>query len=213
MKNYIRIFFASLILVWATPSNAEFNFGVGLIAGQVDSDGTETEGTAADTSTRSKSFEETFAGADLFAEYVTDGGYTLGVTYIPIDKDVGSGSRVDPTTAESDDDAGTRTASAELTDMYSIYTNVPLGSGGMYGLLAYNEVTVTTAETLNVSTYGNKDISGYSVGLGYKGGAFKYELYYTDFEDFSIAASTDADSSNSVSADIDATTFRISYGF
>ena len=209
MKNYIRILFASLILVWATPSNAEFNFGVGLIAGQVDSDGTETEGTAADTSNRSKTFEEAFAGADLFAEYVSDGGYALGVTYIPIDKDVGSGSRVD----SGGIDNGTRTASAELTDMYSIYTNVPLGSGGIYGLLAYNEVSVITNETLNASSYGNKDIDGYSVGLGWKGGALKYELYYTDFEDFSIAASTDADSSNSVSADIDAMTFRVSYGF
>ena len=60
MKNYIRIILSSLLLIWATPSNAEFNFGVGLIVGQVESDGTETEGTAADTSDRTKSFEEAF---------------------------------------------------------------------------------------------------------------------------------------------------------
>ena len=62
MKNYIRIILSSLLLIWATPSKAEFTYGVGLIAGQVDSDGTETEGTAADTSTRSASFDEAFAG-------------------------------------------------------------------------------------------------------------------------------------------------------
>ena len=94
MKNYIRIILCSLLLIWATPSNAEFNFGVGLIVGQVESDGTETEGTAADTSDRTKSFEEAFVGADIFAEYVYN-GYTLGVTYIPIEKDVGRGTRTD----------------------------------------------------------------------------------------------------------------------
>ena len=58
MKNYIRIIFSSLLLIWATPSNAEFNFGVGLYdqAGRLTSDGTETEGTAADTSRQISNF-------------------------------------------------------------------------------------------------------------------------------------------------------------
>tara|TARA_Y100000816_G_scaffold289233_1_gene275287 strand:- start:724 stop:1356 length:633 start_codon:yes stop_codon:yes gene_type:complete len=210
MKNYIRIFFSALLLIWATPSKAEMSLGVGLIVGQVDSDGTETEGTAADTSTRSKSFEEQFAGVDLFAEY-DFGGYTLGLQYIPIDKDVGDGSRVD---SEGDDpaenDSGTRTASATVEDMYAVYANIPI-SGDLYGLLAYNQASVITTESLNASSYGNKDIDGYSVGFGFKGGAMKYELYYTDFEDFTITAS--GGNSNSVAADIDALTFRMSYGF
>lgn len=212
MKNYLRIFFSALLLIWANPSKAEMNFGLGLIIGQVDSDGTETEGTAADTSDRSKSFEEQFAGVDLFAEY-DFGSYTLGIQYIPIDKDVGDGSRTDADGDDPDEnDNGARTASATVEDMYAVYANIPI-SGDVYGLIAYNQATVKTTESLPTSTYGNKDIDGYSVGFGYKGGAMKYELYYTDFEDFSISASTDADSSNSVSADIDALTFRMSYGF
>ena len=166
MKNYLRIIFSSLLLIWATPSQAEFNVGLGVIAGIVSSDGTETEGTAADTSTRSKSFDEAFAGADIFAEFVSDGGYALGVSYVPINQDVGDGKRTD--TGINDDDTGTRSASAELVDMYSIYANVPFGSEGWYGLLSYTEVTVETKETLNVSTYGNAEIDGYSVGLGKK---------------------------------------------
>ena len=210
MKNYIRIIFSSLLLIWATPSNAEFNYGVGLLAGQVDSDGTETEGTASDSSNRSASFEEIFYGVDLFAEY-DFGGYSVGVQYIPIDKDVGDGSRVDSDgddPAENDD--GTRTASATVEDMYSIYTNIMLGES-MYGLLAYNQATVKTTESLNASSYGNKDITGYTVGFGIKGGPAKYEVYYTDFEDFTINAS--GGNTNSVSADIDALSFRMSYGF
>tara|TARA_B100000963_G_C22612813_1_gene665754 strand:- start:1204 stop:1827 length:624 start_codon:yes stop_codon:yes gene_type:complete len=207
MKNYIRIILSALLLIWATPSKAEMSYGVGLIIGQVDSDGTETEGTAADTSTRSASFEEAFAGVDLFAEY-DFGGYTVGLQYIPIDKDVGDGSRTD---SNSEGDSGTRTASATVEDMIGIYTNVPFGADGLYGLLAYNQASVVTSESLNASSYGNKDIDGYSVGLGYKGGPVKYELYYTDFEDFTITAS--GGNSNSVAADIDALTFRMSYSF
>ena len=206
MKNYIRIIFSSLLLIWATPSNAEFNYGVGLIVGQVSSDGTETEGTAADTSDRSASFEEIFYGVDLFAEY-DFGGYTVGLQYIPIDKDVGDGSRDD---SNSEGDTGTRTASATVEDMYSIYTNVMLGDN-WYGLLAYNQATVVTSESLNASSYGNEDIDGYTVGFGYKEGAVKYEVYYTDFDDFTINAS--GGNTNSVSADIDALSFRMSYGF
>ena len=210
MKKYIRIIFSSLLLIWATPSNAEFSYGVGLIVGQVDSSGTESEGSATDTSTRSASFEEVFAGADLFAEY-DFGSYTVGLQYIPIDKDVGDGSRTDvdgDDAAENDD--GTRTASATVEDMISIYTNIPLGDS-VYGLLAYNQATVVTTETLNNSSYPNEDIMGYSVGFGFKGGSAKYEVYYTDFEDFDISAT--GGGTNSVSADIDALTFRMSYGF
>ena len=37
---------------------------------------------------------------------------------------------------------------------------------------------------------GNKDITGYTVGFGYKRWiSVKYEVYYTDFEDFTINAS------------------------
>ena len=94
---------------------------------KLSSDGTETEGTAADTSNRSASFEEIFYGVDLFAEY-DFGGYSVGVQYIPIDKDVGDGSRTDVDGNDpSENDDGTRTASATVEDMYSIYTNVMLG--------------------------------------------------------------------------------------
>ena len=58
-------------------------FGVGFMAGQLSADGTETEGTAADTSNRSKSFEELFYGADLFLEVVGDNGATFGISYVP----------------------------------------------------------------------------------------------------------------------------------
>ena len=89
MKNIIRILFCSAILVWGSNLKAEVSYGVALMYGQVDSSGTETEGTAADTSVRSKSFEERFLGADLFIDYTYGNGYTVGLSYVPLDIDLG----------------------------------------------------------------------------------------------------------------------------
>ena len=212
MKNIIRILFCSVLLVWTTNVKADVQLGVGGILGLVSTDGTETEGTAADTSDRSKSIDEFFAGADLFIEAVGDNGGALGISYIPFEVDLGSGSRTDTDgddAAENDD--GTRTASAELTDFYTIYANMPMGSNGFYALLGYHFATVETTETLNESSYGNVDIEGYQLGFGKRSDNVKYELAYSDFEDIKITAT--GGGTNSVSADADALTFRISYGF
>ena len=65
MKNIIRILFCSALLIFTTNVKADVQFGIGGQLGLVDTAGTETEGTAADTSNRSTSFEELFVGADL----------------------------------------------------------------------------------------------------------------------------------------------------
>ena len=71
--------------------------------------------------------------------------------------------------------------------------------------------TVETSETLPNSSYGNEDIFGYQVGLGYKTGKSKLELFYSDFEDINVSAS--GGGTNSVEADADAITLRYSIGF
>ena len=43
---------------------------------------------------------------------------------------------------------------------------MPMGTDGWYALLGYHMATVTTAETLPNSSYGNEDIYGYQIGLG-----------------------------------------------
>jgi len=73
-------------------------YGIGLMTGQVSASGTETEGTAADTSTRSKSFDELFYGADIFIESELANGYTVGLSYVPVDVELGDGSRTDTNT-------------------------------------------------------------------------------------------------------------------
>ena len=213
MRKLISSIAGSILLFWTSFAQAEgFQFGVGFMAGQLNADGTETEGTAADTSNRSKSFDELFYGADLFAEIVGDNGFTIGLSYIPVDIEIGSGSRTDTDgddAAENDD--GTRTASADIEDLMTLYTNMPMGSNGWYALLGYHMATVTTSETLPNSSYGNEDITGYQLGLGKRNGNTKIELAYSDFEDIKISAT--GGNTNSVSADADALQLRVSFGF
>ena len=213
MKNLFKIFLCSFLLVWATSATAEIKYGIGISAGQVETSGTETEGTAADTSNRSKTIKEVFGTADLFVESVSDSGLTFGISYIPFDIDLGSGSRIDSDDGTNDaaDDNGTRTAEASLEDFITLYTNYPIGADGMYALLGVHMATVATTETLNASSYDDEDIYGIQVGLGLRADNYKVELSYTDFEDISINST--GGNTNKVEADADAIQFRVAYSF
>ena len=212
MKNIIRILFCSVLLVWSANVKADVQFGIGGQMGFVSTDGTETEGTAADTSDRSKSLEEFFVGADIFIEHVGDNGFAIGLSYIPFDIEMGSGDRLDEDGSDAaENDNGTRTAAADLTDFYTVYGNVPLGSNGVYVLAGYHFATVEPSVSLNNSTYGNVDVEGYQIGLGKRDGNAKIELAYSDFEDISLTAT--GGGTNSVAANADALTLRVSYGF
>tara|TARA_B100001564_G_scaffold321576_1_gene300271 strand:- start:25 stop:654 length:630 start_codon:yes stop_codon:yes gene_type:complete len=209
MKKLLSIIFASFLLI--STAKAEMSYGIGLMAGQVSSSGSETEGTAADTSDRSKSFDEFFVGADIFVEKELGNGMIFGVSYVPVDVELGSGKRSDSNGADPDEnDDGERKASADLSDLITLYGNFPLGGSG-YALAGMHFTTVTTSETLPTSSYGNEDIFGYMVGLGTKTDNVKLELFYSDFEDISLSSS--GGGTNSVSADADALTLRLSYGF
>ena len=213
MKSLKSIIASSLLLLWASVAQADIKLGVGLPLGQVETDGTETEGTAADTSDRTKSIKEQFIGADIFAEFVTDGGLAFGIKYIPMDIELGSGDRTDVDGSDpAENDNGTRSASADLTDFYTVYANMPVGGNGWYATLGYHQATVTTTETLNESSYGNADIDGYEIGLGKNlDDNLRMELSYHDFEDINLTAS--GGGTNSIAANADAVTFRLAYGF
>ena len=212
MRNKILTGLASLMLMFSLSTlKADVNVGASVLVGQLDTSGSETEktdlGGAADKNT--KSLKETFYGASVFLEYVADNGFALGIDYVPVSFDIGSGSRTD-TTAANDDDSGTRTASAELEDLITVYTHIPFGGNGLYGILGIHFAEITTQETLPASTYGNENIYGGQFGVGYASGNLKYDLFYSDFEDISLASTS---GSSVVTADADALTLRVSYGF
>ena len=213
MKKIFAII-SAVFLITSFNARADIQVGLGLMTGQLSADGTEKDLVTTDTSTRSKSFDEFFVGADIFLEHVSDNGFTVGLSYVPVDFSIGDGKRTDSQVATSaggaENDTGSRSASADVSDLISLYTNIPLGSSGWYGLLGGNMATIETSETLPTATYDDEDIFGYTVGIGRRDGKVKAELSYTDFEDIDVSG---VGSDHSISADADATTFRISIGF
>jgi hypothetical protein len=157
MKKIIAIIFSLMFL----NGIAHAGMGVSFMAGQFSTDGSEKEKSGdKGPETNSKSIKETFYGASIYFEGTGDNGVTIGVDYVPLALELGSGSRTDTTSDsnESTDDSGTYKASADVEHLITLYTNIPMGSGDTYGLLGVHYAEVTTSETLPNSTYGDKEV-------------------------------------------------------
>ena len=212
MKNKILTGLASLMLMFSISTlKADVNVGASVMVGKLDTSGSETEitdlGGANDKN--SKTLKENFLGASVFLELVADNGFALGIDYVPVDVDIGDGKRTD-TAAVAENDSGTRTASASLEDLITVYANIPLGGNGVYALAGYHTVDVTTSETLPSSSYGNVDLNGYQIGIGRKGDNSKIEFFYSDFEDISLTA-TGGKAAHKIDADADAMGIKLSF--
>jgi len=211
MKKILSLISVFAFLLAFTAAKADINIGVSVMAGQSEISGSEFENGAGSSDKNSKTIKETFYGGSVFVEATDDSGYAIGIDYVPVDLEVGDGSRTD-TAAVSENDSGTRTASAELQDLVTIYVDIPMGSNGYYGTLGFHTVDVTTQETLSNSSYGDESLHGVLLGFGYKSGNFKYALEYSDFEDIQLEASG-GKATHKIEADADALKFKIAYGF
>ena len=213
MKKLLSIFGAVAMLI-ALPAKAEFNYGVSVILGEVETSGSETEktvsGVTSEVNTEEKS--EQFLGGSLFAEYQLGNGIIFGVDYVPLDIELGSGERTDTAVATSqggaENDSGTRKAEATVENLITIYTHIPVGP--VYGILGYHDADITTSETLPTSSYGDASVNGIQYGVGVKGERMRLELSHSDFDDISLTSSANT---NKISADADATSIKISYSF
>ena len=156
-------------------------------------------------------------GDGNFREGISDGGYALGISYIPT-REVGDKSRTDVADATGRE-AGTYKAKAELDNVIQVYLDVPLmevAGFQSYGKLGIQHATINTKESLNSgSTYGNEDIFGASIGLGVKGDLtygeglyYKGELSYTTFEDIELHNNV----GNSIRAELDSYAAKFSVG-
>tara|TARA_B100001057_G_scaffold404977_1_gene417756 strand:+ start:582 stop:1223 length:642 start_codon:yes stop_codon:yes gene_type:complete len=211
MKKLLSIV-SSLILVSTITAKADIGMGISGAFIDIDGDGTETTRTSNQVNKGSHS--EELAVPEVFIELIGDNGGAVGLSYIPT-RDLGSKSRSD---TNEDGDTGTYKAQAELDNVLKLYGDMPLGSlagGTSYLTVGLQHVELVTLESLNSgATYPNKNLFGYSVGLGLKGDLpygslyYKGEVTYTDFETY------EADGAgNKVSADLDATTARLSIGY
>ena len=225
MKKLISVLGASFIWVaLIAPANSgPVGIGVTLQTGKYETSGTETEKTVTGVTseTTNKTLEETFMGGSVYAEFRTDNGWALGVDYVPMNIDLGSGKRTDASTGAdvtSEADTGDRSASADIDGLTTIYAHIPIGP--VYVLLGYHSADVTTTETLQTSSYGNVSINGTQIGLGIKSedSRMRAQVSYSDFDDISLTATGNTiagnlTGQNKITADADVLAFSVAFGF
>jgi len=227
MKKIVTIL-ATLMLTTMSINFAKAEgFAIGVIgaAAKVEGQGTETEGTAADTSTRTKSVSNDVFTGSVFGEYslanvsYADSGFTFGVRYTPGTADVSDKtfSRTDVTADanETVQDDGTRNAQAEVENYINYYIDIPLYKS-VYVKAGWSQMDVNTKESSDITTtgsYGNATIEGINYGIGIKGesGNVIWKLAYeaTNFEDLNLTSTT----SNKINADLDISEVNLSVGY
>ena len=232
MKNIRNMMIVIATFVAMTSSVFAGSFGLGVTGSMaaIQADGTETEGTAADTSDRTHTAQNTVIVGSLFAEYTFDGlgGITIGYDMMPgsadVNSDVTKVTRIQTTidgTAVEVASKETRTAQAEIDGVYTMYIDIPV-TGGWYGKLGYTELDVTTQEAFSGDggSYGNTSVDGMVYGAGFKGSMgssafYKIETSYTDYDSLTLnETGQTADSpANKITADLDVTRATIALGF
>ncbi len=209
----ILVIFLSFIFVTFQAAKAEIGIGISGALHMLDGSGTET---TRQSGQRNKgSHSEDVGVAEAFIEFIDESGYTVGISYIPT-RDVGDKSRSDTNT---EGDTGTYRANAELDDLIQLYADIPMTQAyglDIYGKVGLQHATVVTEEDLNSGeTYPNKDVYGFTIGLGAKGDLpygglyYKSELTYTDFGQYKAQGTA----GNIVNADIESIAARLSVGY
>ena len=219
MKKMILALFAAFSLVFSGGAMAETNFGVSAQIVSLEASGTETEG----GETNSRDVKHIFPVGSVFAEMEGE-RFTVGLDWIPFDADVSSKThkRTDTETsvtgtAAATSTSRTQTAQAQIQNHLTLYGEMTIGDTPYYAKAGYIHVTVDAQESLGTgSKYGSADINGVLIGAGVRTGNLKYEVTYTDYDDVSLTSSvarTGVSTNNKVTADLDATAFKISYVF
>ena len=215
MKKIIAIAL-SFLFISLQSVKAEVGVGITAAAHMFDVSGTET--TRSSNEANPGSHSETAVVPELFLEAIAENGGAFGISYIPT-REMGSKSRSD---TNSDGDTGTYKAEAELQNVVQFYADIPMSEVSgfpVYAKLGIQHATINSLESLNSgSTYPNKDVFGYTVGLGTKGDLpfgnnmyYKAEATYTDFEDYS--AESDSSPANKVTAELEDLAVKFSIGY
>ena len=210
--------------MFATKASAELGINVG-ISGQLGlyaATATEfdegTNGTTSGPDETNKESEFLALGyGSVFIEKTLGQYLLVGIDYVP--------SALETETSETIvDDKGATDASTRQTnkvqvdfeDLTTYYVGLNLGDSGAYVKAGIVTVDVITNESLGTgSTYGNTDLDGTLIGLGYNrdfdNGMFvRAEGAYTEFDGASVTSST---SVNKITLNsLDGVTGKISIG-
>ena len=228
-KILIGLSAALALLVGTVSAFAENGFGVGVALSQakLSTEGSEVEtGSQSAETNRVNDVQNSFAIGSIFAEY-TKGWLTVGLDYVPVDADVSDKTKTrndteTSTTASQTAETSTaraQSAQAQISDHLTAYVEV--GSAA-YLKAGYVQVTVDTQESLGTgSTYGNADLDGVLLGVGYKGdwgsnAFYKLEGTYTNYDSLSITSGvsrTGVTTNNKITADLDVSQIKLGVGF
>ena len=216
--KHLAITCSALLMFGGTSFATSYGIGVTGTIAMIDASGSETEGTAADTSDKSASVDNTAFYGSIFLESTFDNGITVGFSHNPLSADVSDKTHERTETSVAGDGEGvtgsnTRKADAEVKNYNQIYMEVPYK--GSYVKVGFAQIDVNTQENAlsNGGTYGNATLDGFAIGIGAKGDLgndsyAKISLEYVDFEDLSLSSSTN----NSINADLDITELNFSIG-
>ena len=213
MRKIIAILTPLFLLVTVA---AKAEVGMGITGAMHFFDGSGTETTRQSNQKNTGNHTHNVLVPELFVESIADNGFTLGFSYIPT-REMGSKSRKDTNTRG---DTGTYTAKAELKNVAQLYADFPLPGVGfpVHLKLGVQHVTLATLESLNSgTTYPDKDLMGFTVGIGTKGDLpygnnlyYKLEATRTEFEDYSHKKGT---TGNKLEASFDDTAAKLSIGY
>ena len=223
MKKIILTLFLGLFM-FTSKASAELGINVGL-SGQLGlyaATATEfDEGTNGTTSGPDETNKESeFLGLGYGSVFIekTLGQYLLvGIDYVPSALETETSETiVDDRGAGSTSTRQTNKVQVDFEDLTTYYIGLNLGESGAYVKAGIVTVDVITNESLGTgSTYGNTDLDGTLIGLGYNKGFdnglfVRAEGAYTEFDGASVTSSTTV---NKITLDsLDGVTGKISIG-
>jgi len=220
-------FLLGLLTIPVKAADKGLAIGVLSNSSTFDTSGTYTEGSCCnDQSITTHSNDVDFGS--IFAEFTMrsdegNGGWNIGIEYIPGDSSLGAKSRSETDTDAGGDNSATYTAKAEISDHYTVYVEpvfYPASFLGVYLKGGVSRVTVNSLESLDngidSSAYGNSDVYGgmYGVGLRFEtpiGVIFKTEYSKTQYG--TVKMTSESGNGGSISADPEQESIRLGIGY
>jgi len=187
------------------------SLGIKIATTDVSASGNETLKTSGNVTNHSA--DKTVTIPSFFIE--TSGDFRLGLDYIPVSADVGSGANTGDDDIET---SGTNKVTANFKNHITLYAEKTLADSPLYIKLGVAHVTVETDDVLSTGAkYGDENLKGFTYGVGARkefgsNSFFKIEASKTDYDSASFK-STNSDAVTTVNLnDLDTTQLSISVG-
>ena len=217
MKKFL---IAAVVLLGSISlANAErFSLGVTVTGGVFEADGaseifsgdhssnTTTTKVIKNTASEGEDAEAAVAMGSIFFEINANEKFSLGVSYVPHSMDSETTENVQNIVpgGTGNDSKSTNTVKLSFDDLTTVYALLN-ATDNIYAKIGYVEVEVVTDENLATGgAYGNTDLDGYTIALGYSmdlaDGMFaRFEASYMDLDGATVT--NDNDATKSVKAD------------